>query len=556
MVVDIPKEIRKIRKLRYLLGDEISFVATKDCLGSMTFLEKIRVLRVDDEGVVIRELGKLKQLRNMRISGFRAEHTKTLCSSIHEMQFLEVLHIHGDYGHQVIDLPHMSSLSTLRKLFLHGMLKKMPNWISQLQNLVKLSLEHSNLTNDPLESLKDLPNLLFLSMFYAYEGQPGTKIIECKRRLGTSSSSALSSTSLRKIFSKYLPLRVLDFENVVPLNVPKALLNLIHLKYLCFWNSWIKSLPKSIGNLQNLEILDVRRTMVVDIPKEIRKIRKLRYLLGDEISFVATKDCLGSMTFLEKIRVLRVDDEGVVIRELGKLKQLRNMRISGFRAEHTKTLCSSIHEMQFLEVLHIHGDYGHQVIDLPHMSSLSTLRKLFLHGMLKKMPNWISQLQNLVKLSLEHSNLTNDPLESLKDLPNLLFLSMFYAYEGETLYFKDGGFRKLKKLDLNYLFQLNSIFIERGALQSLKELGLNRIPKLRKIPSGIQHLEKLQVLTTKDMPIEFEKSIAGDGGQDHWMIRHVPRVQIKMSLRNTVAKANDMFRSLLKDALSQQPARI
>nr|KYP71599.1 Disease resistance protein RPM1 [Cajanus cajan] len=368
----------------------------------------------------------------------------------------------------------------------------------------------------------------------------------------------LTEQFMDKMFSKYMPLRVLDFENVGLLNVPKALLNLIHLKYLCFRNSWIESLPKSIGKLQNLEILDVRQSKVLHIPKEIRKIRKLRYLLGDEISFVATKDCLGSMTFLEKIRVLRVDDEGVVIRELGKLKQLRNMRISGFRAEHTKSLCSSIHEMQFLEVLDIHVDYGHQVIDLPHMSSLSTLRKLFLYGKLKKMPNWIPQLQNLVKLSLGFSRLSNDPLESLKDIPNLLFVSISNnAYVGETLYFKDEGFRKLKELRLKDLDKLNSIFIEKGTLPSLEKLVLKEIPKLRKVPSGIEHLEKLQVLKMKDMPIEFEQSIAGDGGQDHWMIRHVPRVQIKMSLLNIVAKANDMYRrSLLTDAFSQQPAQI
>nr|KYP37835.1 Disease resistance protein RPM1 [Cajanus cajan] len=247
------------------------------------------------------------------------------------------------------------------------------------------------------------------------------------------------------------------------------------------------------------------------------------------------------MTFLEKIRILKVDDEGVVIRELGKLKQLRNLRISGIRTEHTKSLCSSIHEMQFLKVLEIHVDYGHEGIDFPHMSSLSTLQKLFLHGNLKKLPNWISRLQNLVKLSLNCSELTNDPLESLKDIPNLLFLAIcFEAYKGETLHFKDGGFQKLKKLELKYLYKLNSIFIERGALPSLKKLGLNRIPKLRKVPSGIERLEKLQVLNIKNMPIEFEQSIASYGGQDHWMIRHVPRVQIKTTFIEIRARARRM----------------
>nr|KYP31982.1 Disease resistance protein RPM1 [Cajanus cajan] len=367
----------------------------------------------------------------------------------------------------------------------------------------------------------------------------------------------LTEQFMDKMFSKYMSLRVLDFENAGLLNVPNALGNLIHLKYLSFRNSWIQSLPKSIGKLKNLEILDVRRTMVFDIPKEISKIRKLRHLLGEEISFIAMKECLGSMTFLEKIRVLKVDPEGVVIRELGKLKQLRNLRITNFTAKLTNTLCSSIHEMQYLEVLHIHVGHENEVIDFPLMSSLSTLRKLFLNGKLESFPNWISHLQNLVKLSLNNSKLTNDPLESLKGMPNLLFVSIsHYAYVGETLYFEDGGFRKLKDLELKYLNKLNYIFIERGALQTLKKLGLKKIPQLRKVPSGIQHLEKLEVLHIEDMPSVFEHSIAEDGGQDHWMIRHVPRVQIKNSYFESVARAMGIDSSPLTSLNNQLYGRI
>ncbi|TKY46981.1 Disease resistance protein RPM1 [Spatholobus suberectus] len=81
---------------------------------------------------------------------------------------------------------------------------------------------------------------------------------------------------------------------------------------------------------------------------------------------------------------------------------------------------------------HIDEQDDDDVIDLHFMSSLSTLRKLFLHGKLQELPNWIPGLQNLVKLSLKSSKLTNDPLESLKDMPNLLFLSIdSYAYEGK-----------------------------------------------------------------------------------------------------------------------------
>ncbi|TKY46979.1 cytokinin riboside 5'-monophosphate phosphoribohydrolase LOGL5 [Spatholobus suberectus] len=62
------------------------------------------------------------------------------------------------HDNEVTDLHRMSPQSTVRKLCLRGMFKKLPNWIPGLQNLVKLSLIYSMLTHDPLESLKDLKN--------------------------------------------------------------------------------------------------------------------------------------------------------------------------------------------------------------------------------------------------------------------------------------------------------------------------------------------------------------------------------------------------------------
>ena len=95
------------------------------------------------------------------------------------------------------------------------------------------------------------------------------------------------------------------------------------------------------------------------------------------------------------------------------------------------------------------------------------LRKLFLNGKLKKLSDWIPRFQNLVKLSLMYSELTNDPLESIKDMPNLLFLVIkTRANVGERLHFLNGGFQKLKELQLEGLDNLKFICIDRGELHS------------------------------------------------------------------------------------------
>ncbi|RDX65046.1 Disease resistance protein RPM1, partial [Mucuna pruriens] len=340
-------------------------------------------------------------------------------------------------------------------------------------------------------------------------------------------NKGLSEHFINRIPAKYMPLRVLDFEDARLYYVPENLGNLIYLKYLSLRNTRVHSLPKSIGELQNLETLDVRQTRVFELPKEISKLRKLRYLLANFISSIQLKDSLGDMTSLEKIHLLRMDDDGVVIRELGKLKKLRDLRITNFKEAHGNTLCSSVNRMLLLEKLHIDTMDNNQVIDLHFMAPLFSLRKLCLNGKLKMLPIWIAGLQNLVKLSLMCSYLTNDPLESLKDMPNLLFLSISHrAYEGETLLFRVGGFIKLKKLELKYLYNLNSIFIEKGALPSLEKLQLSEIPQLKTVPSGIQYLVNLEVLDIWVMPTQFEHSIAPNGGKDRWIVQHVPRVRI------------------------------
>ncbi|CAJ1963975.1 unnamed protein product [Sphenostylis stenocarpa] len=333
----------------------------------------------------------------------------------------------------------------------------------------------------------------------------------------------LSEHFAGRLLAKYMPLKVLDFESAPLYHVPENLGNLFHLKYLSFRRTWISSLPKSIGKLQNLETLDARSKTLFDMPNEITKLRKLRHLLGTPISCIAVDDSLGGMTSLEKIHVLKIDPDGVLIRELGKLKQLRDLRLTHFMPEHGNTLSSSINEMQHLEKLHVYVKDGNGVINLDITSSHLTLKKLHLLGILKELPNWIPRLGNLVKLSFGESKLTNDPLKSLENLSNLVFLSFdSYSYEGETLYFQKGGFQKLKELRLKGLFKLHSIFIDEGALQSLKKLLIRTIPQLKTVPSDIQYLENLEVLDFY-MPTEFQQRV-GPSGEDHWIIKHIPHV--------------------------------
>lgn len=129
--------------------------------------------------------------------------------------------------------------------------------------------------------------------------------------------------------------------------------------------------------------MDIRQTFLSDIPKEISKLRKLRHLLAEKIFSIAVKDGLGDMTSLQKLPLLEIEDDGVVIRELGKLKQLRGLVIiiTNVKGELGNALCSSINEMQLLEKLHIDTTDKNEVIELQFMSTPSALRK-------EALPQW------------------------------------------------------------------------------------------------------------------------------------------------------------------------
>ncbi|PON81112.1 LRR domain containing protein [Trema orientale] len=117
---------------------------------------------------------------------------------------------------------------------------------------------------------------------------------------------------------------------------------------------------------------------------------------------------------LEKLQILgsvdahhhRLDP----VKELEMLRQLRWLTLSHLTAQSGHALCLSIQKMNHLE----------------------------LSCRLKNMPNWISKLQNLSTLGLNLSRLVDDPLKNLKALPNLEYLWLEQAFEGEELQFEEG----------------------------------------------------------------------------------------------------------------------
>ncbi|WJX30610.1 hypothetical protein P8452_19128 [Trifolium repens] len=354
----------------------------------------------------------------------------------------------------------------------------------------------------------------------------------------------LSKDFMNGLSAKFKLLKVLDFQNSLLSSIPDNLGDLFHLRYLNLSHTKVTILPRSIGMLVNLETLDLRQTKVRELPKEINKLTKLRllpvyyrkyegqYSMLNFTDGLKMKKGIGCLKSLQKLYFLEAADHGGVdlIQELEKLTQLRKLGIKCVRQEHANALCAAIQKMNDLESLNISAKDRNETLDMDFSSTpspnLPNLRVLNLKGKLTNLPNWIPNLNSLVKLRLGLSNFQHDPLDSLKSLPNLLRLNLWDdAFAGESLHFKVGGFLKLKEIDLTRLNKLSSVSTDKEALLGLEHFRFNKNPQLTVLPQDLQNLKNLQFLGFADMPAELVNSIK-EGGSCHAIIDHIPLVKI------------------------------
>ncbi|XP_057478846.1 disease resistance protein RPM1-like [Actinidia eriantha] len=339
-------------------------------------------------------------------------------------------------------------------------------------------------------------------------------------------------------------LTLLDLEGTQLETFPNEVVKLCHLRHLSLRRTNLKAVPKSIGNLQNLETLDLKQTHVTELPDEILKLQRLRHLVlysyhpqlaGSSFQvqrgFKAPMG-IGSLSSLQKLCSIEANQDnnnGIVLKEVGKLTQLRRVRILKLRREDGKVLCLSLEKLKNLQSLRVSAIQEDEIIDLDSLSSPpQRLRTLYLAGHLQRLPRWIPSAFYLVRVCLRSSKLRDaDPLGSLQDLPNLADLEIYQAYVGEELCFKAGAFQNLETLHLGVLKELIWVRVEASSMPRLKNLSLVECKLMEDLPSGIEHLTNLERLHLLDMPYSLISRLSRylQGG-DYWKVSHIPHVWI------------------------------
>ncbi|KAF8394127.1 hypothetical protein HHK36_020332 [Tetracentron sinense] len=388
--------------------------------------------------------------------------------------------------------------------------------------------------------------------FGAIADQHNTRLLEKVRRLSIHNSvynvaqkknfshlhslfmfgvDTIPKSYVRLFFSSIRLLRVLDLRDAPLEKLPNEILNLFHLRYLSLRRTKLKKLPKNIGKLQNLKTLDLNGTNVRELPSDLFKLQWLRYLLVYKYEVISSHSLfwntfgfygqvgIGSLVNLQELFYIDVNQGGGVVRELRRLIQLRRLGILGLKKEDGPELCSSIEKMSNLRWLAVTSLHEEKVLDLQFQSSPPPLlQHLELIGKLEKFPNWISSLHKVKRIYLKGCRLWDDPLQVLQALPNLVKLTLLWAYDGDELCFKAGGFQTLKIICLSKFERLKLIRVEEGAMRHLEELKLNECKMLEKVPLGIECLTNLKFFDFADMPNEFMTALNPNiqlGG--HWM---------------------------------------
>ncbi|KAL5972376.1 hypothetical protein ACLOJK_041630 [Asimina triloba] len=335
--------------------------------------------------------------------------------------------------------------------------------------------------------------------------------------LNTNNVSLKFSSALPTIPSRFRLLRLLSLEKAPIDRIPHAITDLFNLKYLNLGATRIHELPNSLGKLRNLQTLDLRGTRIKRLPIGIGELQNLRHLFCYRITkwgfipfhyLTSIKVPTGLMchaTCLQSLTIIEAEEE--ILEGIGNLTQLRRLDISKVRATDGAKLCSSIGKMEQLIRLGVFARDEEETLELEGLSRNPPplLQKLLLQGHLKNVPAWVGSLNSLTHLWLHWSRLTEQDglLVSLQELPNLVFLYLHKAFEGQELLFRDGWFPKLKILHLLDLIRLSSIVIEKGAVPHLQQLFLVNCRELKMLPKGFEFMADLQELILQQMPTKM-----------------------------------------------------
>lgn len=347
----------------------------------------------------------------------------------------------------------------------------------------------------------------------------------------------LSSSSFPHLYTRgFKLLTVMDLQGANLDIFPPSIAKLLNLRYLSLRDTNVKEIPRWICKLLKLQTIDCKGTSIDKLPNEILELECLRNLLiyrndSDELThsksgFKAPEEiqCLPS---LQKLCFVDAGKSGAnIVKKIGSLIQLCRLGIINLSSENGTGLCSSIQMLQNLQSLSLTSAQG-EILDLHTLLAPPLhLKRLYLTGKLTYFPEWILLLKKLVKIYLKSSELSQDPLQELEQLPNLVHIELSRSYTGKTMKFASGKFKKLRILGVHNMDSLERLIVGEDAMEDLETFVIGSCRSMKTVPQNIDHLRKPRILKFVNMPSELYESIhpGQEEGPDYSKVEHIPEI--------------------------------
>lgn len=361
--------------------------------------------------------------------------------------------------------------------------------------------------------------------------QEVTSILENENLSHVRSLTVTRSGCIKQLPSlgKFEALRVLDFEDCEDIEEydMSHMDKLFQLKFVSFKNTYISELPSGIVTLHGLETLDLRNTHIVELPAGIDQFIKLHHLLTESGPYryryrhgrTKVPNRIGNMRSLQVVSGFNISLSSVgAVEELGNLNTLNELHVQLDDADNrcADMLLSSVCRLGTckLQCFWISSAASTSLEFLDSWSPLPSSLQMF--GMttdyyFPKFPKWITPaLTNLAYLLLLLSDVTQEELHMLGELPCLLYLELWLKpVQRRTLAVQGRGFQCLKELQFRLssfsAAVFNFVFME-GALPNLEKLDVPlSVATENGYHFGIVHLASL-----KDVNFRLVKEGATD----------------------------------------------
>ncbi|KAL7130723.1 hypothetical protein ABFS83_13G152900 [Erythranthe nasuta] len=385
----------------------------------------------------------------------------------------------------------------------------------------------------PRESTSQNQRIRRLSVHSDCTGLSGKSFLSGVRSMFLLRLLQISPTDFKKILCELKLARVLDLQGAPITKFPKDVTRLTLLRHLNFRGTKINMIPTSIKKLSYLETLDLKQTDVKELPKEILHLHNLRHLFAykynvanyvvfDSVQGVTISEGIGNLTNLQKLSMIKVGEKVRILQELKKLSKLRKLGLTGLEKGHGKELSASVERMPHLRTLNLCSNTKEEFLELGELRNRPLeLERLYLKGRLQQLPTWISSLNNLLKIGLKWSKMSNSSLQALQRLPNLMELQLVDCFIGGELVFEASSFKNLKILLIEDFAELHTVVIRNGAMPDVKQISLRKCPGVMIFPLGMNNLAKVEELTLYDMAPKFIARLRKKG-EDRAMVTHIP----------------------------------